>query len=121
MGEAVYLVLTMAGSLRNYLYTTDSNKNYYMGVDLSNAGAVNNTVLADATLDRVPGNIRKRTLKYVSADRLSVIKIPVSTRALFDAAPPAVNNYRGVQCFLVGGSSERRHVPALSDTGLTNP
>lgn len=121
MGEAVYLVLTMAGSLRNYLYTTDTNKNYYMSADLSNAGAVGNVVLTDPTFDRVPGNIRKRTLKYVSADRLSVIKISVSTRALFDAAPASITNYRNVQCFLVGGSSERRRVPALSDTGITNP
>lgn len=92
-----------------------------MLADESNCVAVGCTALTNAALDRVPGNIKKRTLKYVSADRLSVIKIPVSTRALFDAPPASVVNYRGVQCFLVGGSSERRQVPALADTGIDTP
>jgi hypothetical protein len=80
----------MAGSKKEFLYTSDSGISWTIIADESNTEAVNGTSAQTNTLGVIVLPVTKyvRRARYVSADKLHSATIPILTRA--DAiAPPA--------------------------------
>lgn len=116
----------MAGSIKDFSYTTNEGDVFYVRMDESNGEAVGNTDLtADPTDGRyaLPKNIKPRTVRYRSLDGLVSREIVCSTNAILAAAPASITVNLGSggteELFLSGSSGEKsKWIPRAADTGL---
>jgi hypothetical protein len=82
----------MAGSKREFLYTSESGISWTIIADESNTEAVNGTSSQSSTLGVIVLPVTKyvRRARYVSADKLHSAIIPILTRADAVAPPPTI-------------------------------
>lgn len=89
----------MAGSIKSFIYTDDSGRNYVFNQDESNGEAVGNvdftlTALNPATtVPGLPKGLTPRYVRYQSDDGRVSRAIIVSTKALLGALPTTINSF----------------------------
>ena len=118
----------MAGSIKDFAYTTDEGDVFYIRMDESNGEAVGNTDLAaDPAGARyaLPKNIKARSARYRSLDGLYSRVIACSTTAILAAAPATITVQDGnggtVDLSLVGRAGEKsKWIPRAADTGIVD-
>lgn len=120
----------MAGSLKNFLYTTDFGDEFVINMDESNGEQVSNTDYAPLDGIRyyfLPRNIKPRHAVYRSFDGRVTRKIPLTDNTQTAVTLPATfsvtlsdgNGTVAVQLATVNGERYIR-IPSPTDTGLTD-
>lgn len=118
----------MAGSLKWFIYTTDSGADYALQADESNVEAVNGSIqdfLNDATVVfAVPRNVKPRYAVYENAGGTRQIKCVALTTAIYNGIPSTVTTITdpigGGTLFLKRIRPEVITLPFGEDTGLTD-
>lgn len=116
----------MAGSIKNFVYTTDKGDDFAIRLDESNTeelnGAVQDQPNTPAATYAVPRNIKPRSLYYTSADGLVTRRVVALTTAIYngaDTAKPSFNDpVSGKDVFLRRKVGEQITFPLGVDTGL---
>ncbi len=118
----------MAGSLKDFAYTSNDARVWAVRMDESNGEAVGNTdmVLADdGNLDRLPSNIKPRYATYRSLDGSVTRKVIVTSATAgigtlpvsFDVA--SIDGNPAVAVILTSFVGEKQtRIPSSRDTGL---
>lgn len=118
----------MAGSLKWFIYTTDSGTSFALKADESNVEAVNGGIqdfLNDSTVQfALPRNVTPRYALYTNADGSRSIKCPVLTTTIYAAVPTTVLSITDP----IGGGTltlkrvrpELISLPFGNDTGLND-
>lgn len=121
----------MAGSKKNFLYTSDSGAEYIVSLDKSNTRQINGTSgIIDGTNNpgiSVPRNIRVREVFYINASGTRTIRAVPLTPAIYSAllTPPFATfpdpiDSTGAALTLARASGEKRSIPRITDTGQTD-
>lgn len=116
----------MAGSRRNFQYTSDSGAIYLFNADESNVEAVNGTSanIAAANLNNpgIPRNIKPRRVEYTSVDGARTLRIVAVTADIFNSPPATIGDplADGGTLTLIRVTPERRRLYRNVDTGLTD-
>lgn len=118
----------MAGSLKWFIYTTDTGADYALKLDESNVEAVNGGTqdfLNDSeVVYALPRNVKPRYALYESADGNRQIKCVALTTTIYNAVPSTVTSITDP----IGGGTltlkrirpEIISLPFGKDTGLTD-
>lgn len=118
----------MAGSIKYFVYTSDSADDWALKRDESNVEAVNGAVqdfpAVPPTQFELPRNITPRYATYVSQDgtvrRNVVCLTPAIYNGIETGAPTIVDQTSGLTLSLKGKVGERIRLPFGVDTGLTD-
>jgi hypothetical protein len=115
----------MAGSLRNFQYTTDLGEIFLFKGDESNIEAVNGTTAnIDPALNGVygiPRNIRPRQVSYSNSDGTRVLRIVAVTPGIYQNPPATISDpIDAGDLTLIRKTPERITLYALVDSGLTD-
>ncbi len=116
----------MAGSLRNFQYTTDLGDVFLYRADESNTEAVNGTaaniVAGNLQNMGIPRNIIPRKVFYRGDDGNRTISVIAATVAIYNAPPTTIDDpIDGEESLtLVRKTPERMRMYPNVDTGLTD-
>lgn len=120
----------MAGSIKWFIYTTDSGEDYGLRLDESNTEAVNAStqdLIAGATIPfALPRNVKPRYVEYTNAARTRTIKCVCLTQAIYNGVisggvPTITDPIAGSGTLgLIRGKGEQVQLPQPLDTGLTD-
>lgn len=116
----------MAGSIRNFQYTTDDGDVYLFRGDESNVEAVNaataNIQIANVNNPGIPRNIKPRCVFYANPARTRTIKVCASTVAVYNSAPATIDDplNPGNDLALIRKTPEKVRLYPNFDTGLTD-
>lgn len=118
----------MAGSIKDFSYTTGEGDTFYIRMDESNGELVGNVDLAAdpaAGAYALPKNIKPRAARYRSLDGLYTRRIVCSTEVVLTNAPATIDIADGnggtVQLLLAGRDGEKsKWIPRAADTGITD-
>lgn len=117
----------MAGSIKDFSYTTDAGDVFYARMDESNGEAIGNVDVAADPLAKyaIPKNIKPRRVRYRSLDGLYSRAIIASTAAIAAAAPAGITVADGnggtvdlVNTGIIGEKS--KWIPRAADTGIVD-
>lgn len=118
----------MAGSLKDFVYTTADGRNFAVNMDESNGEAVGNadmTTAQDGTLDRLPRNITPRYAIYRSLDGKVSRRVTICSNTATIATLPvsfdvsSIDGNPAVAVILTSLNGEvARRIPTGRDTGL---
>lgn len=115
----------MAGSIRNFQYTTDLGDIFLFRGDESNTETVNGTsaniAFGNENNYGIPKNITPRKLFYVSPDGFRVLSAIASTVAIYNSPPPTIPDPFDAQTLTLSRKTpERIRLYFNVDTGLTD-
>lgn len=119
----------MAGSIKWFVYTTDTGADFAIKLDESNTEAVNGStqdfVSGLSLVDALPRNIKPRYVFYTNADRTRTIRCVCLTPTIYSgvlggSAPTIPDPIAGGANTLgfIRAVGEQRTLPAPLDTGL---
>jgi hypothetical protein len=121
----------MAGSIKWFVYTTDSGVDYALRLDESNTEAVNGGTQDYVTglniVPAVPRNIKPRVVFYTNAARTRTIKCVCLTQTIYNAVvggsvPTIADTIAGgaATLGLIRAKGEQIQLPVPLDTGLND-
>lgn len=124
----------MAGSIKSFIYTDDSGRDYVFNQDESNGEAVGNVDFTPSALNPattvagLPQGLKPRTVRYQSDDGRVSREIIVSTQALLASLPATIASYYPttatavtvVTLVLKSVFNERLRAFTGNDTGLND-
>lgn len=121
----------MAGSIKWFVYTTDTGVDYAIKLDESNTEAVNGStqdfVTGLAIRDALPRNIKPREISYTNTERTRRIRCVALTPTIYSGAinggvPTIPDPIAGgaATLGLIGAKGEQIRLPVPFDTGLND-
>lgn len=118
----------MAGSLRTFLYTTDSGDTFLYTADESNTESIHATVPEPPTTPLasrfgLPRNLKPRSAYYASQTTTRGLRIIVANLATFNALPNSITDpIAGTGTLVLSGvtAEKLRLLKVGIDTGLTD-
>lgn len=121
----------MAGSIKWFVYTTDSGDDFGLRLDESNTEAVNGStqdfVTGLSLVNALPRNIKPREIFYTNPERTRRIRCVALTQTIYNGAiTGGVNTIPdpiagGASTLgLIGAKGEQIQLPVPADTGLTD-
>jgi hypothetical protein len=119
----------VAGSIKWFIYTTDSGTDYAIKLDESNTEAVNGStqdfVTGLATKDALPRNIKPRAVYYTNAARTRTVRCVALTQSIYNGlvggGVPTITDpiASGTNTLgLIRAKGEQIQLPIPLDTGL---
>lgn len=115
----------MAGSIRNFQYTTDAGDVFLFKGDESNTEAVNgasaNIAFGNENNYGIPKNITPRRVFYTSPDGFRTLSSIASTVAIYNSPPVTISDPFDTQTLTLSRKTpERIRLYSNVDTGLTD-
>lgn len=121
----------MAGSIKWFVYTTDTGVDYGLKLDESNTEAINggtqDLITGANIVPAVPRNIKPREIFYTNAARTRTVRTVALTQTIYNAVvggsvPTIPDPIAGGSATLglIRARGERIQLPVPLDTGLTD-